>query len=577
MPDTDFLTSVARVLGSKRVPIAGVAILVAGYVVTTVAPEGSEKNAAIAASAGVLMLFIYFFFHKLNSFSESQRGPLAIVVLVVSSVLLIVQARAAIELIQAVIESRHSTEPLSETSKESPKVIVSSGKKDIKPSKKPIQENHAEPVVSQSPLARIDDEDSDVKEEIRYPEENCLCSGLCVFPGAEGCGVATKAGRGGRLIRVTNLNADGPGSLHAAVTTKGPRTIIFDVGGYITLEKEISVKEPFVTIAGQTAPSPGITLRGAGMSIQTNDVLFQHLRIRPGDHPSGPAGDLRIGLAVGPDSFNIVIDHVSVSWGINENVSTWYPLHDVTFSNCIISEALHNSLHPDDSHSRGLLIGDKANRVAILRNLLAHNDQHNPRLKGDTTTVVVNNLIYNPGWDSILITDSVGPGIHTIIGNVEINGANTKSTRLLNFSSLWAKSKVYQNDNIGDQKVNVSGPVVVSSPPITLNPQTLLPSARVKEHVLANAGARPLDRDAVDKRIVNDVKYMTGTIIDSPKEVGGWPVMKSTERVLKLPANHQADDDKDGYTNLEEWLHKLATAVEPRPPSVAPPSAPTLL
>src|SRR5690606_6707929 len=120
-----------------------------------------------------------------------------------------------------------------------------------------------------------------------------------VLPGLTGFGITTPAGRGGEVLRVTNLNASGPGSLRAAIETPGPRVIVFEVSGTISLTKNLYVREPFVTIAGQTAPSPGITIRGAGLFVLTHDVLVQHLRIRPGDALDGPRMDNRDAVAIG--------------------------------------------------------------------------------------------------------------------------------------------------------------------------------------------------------------------------------------------------------------------------------------
>jgi hypothetical protein len=388
----------------------------------------------------------------------------------------------------------------------------------------------------------------------------CCTGGLCVFPGAEGFGVTTKAGRGGKVIRVTNLNASGAGSLRAAVEASGARTIIFDVGGTIKLTSDISVKNPFLTIAGQTAPSPGITVRGAGLVVRTSDVLVQHLRIRVGDDPSGPSCDSRDGIRLYTSAKDVVIDHVSVSWAVDENTSTYGT--NLTFSNCIISEALANSCHSKGKHSKGMLVMGGTKNLAVVRNLFAHNVDRNPHMNSSTDTVLVNNLVYNPVDDAF--GDEWGSPtdvITTIIGNAQIDGPSTTSSTFFDFSRLKSGCKAYQKDNTGDQKVIATGSAVVSSPPLMYAPAALLSSAAVKAHVLANAGARPLDRDAVDKRVVGEVQSKGGKIIDSPGDVGGWPKLQQSTRTLTLPPNPNGDDDNDGYTNLEEWLHELAHKV----------------
>src|SRR3954447_19979756 len=183
-----------------------------------------------------------------------------------------------------------------------------------------------------------------------------------VFPGAQGFGIDTSAGRGGKIIRVTNLNGDGPGSLRAAVDTKGPRIIVFEVGGVIDLNrKPIVIAEPFVTIAGQTAPSPGITIIRAGIDIETHDILMQHIRVRMGDagQPKKSGWEPEV-TTKGPQCYNIVVDHCSMSWAVDENLSASGPRYNgpegttrrVTFSNNIIAEALKDSSHSKGPHSK---------------------------------------------------------------------------------------------------------------------------------------------------------------------------------------------------------------------------------
>ena len=178
------------------------------------------------------------------------------------------------------------------------------------------------------------------------------------FPGAQGFGSTTKGGRDGKLFFVTNLNSDGPGSFREACEAKGPRIVIFRVGGTITIEKSISIQNPYITIAGQSAPGDGICIRGAAIKITTHDVIVRGLRIRIGDGP-GPAPDNRDGLSIANNSkqpYNIIIDHCSISWAIDENFQLWYPCNSITIQWCIISEGLHNSLHPKRPHSSGLII-----------------------------------------------------------------------------------------------------------------------------------------------------------------------------------------------------------------------------
>src|SRR5688572_23514574 len=188
-----------------------------------------------------------------------------------------------------------------------------------------------------------------------------------VIPGAAGYGMSTPAGRGGAVYRVTNLKTDGAGSLKACIDATGPRTCIFEISGTITLTSEVTIRNGKLTIAGQTAPSPGIMIRGAGFKIHTSDVLMQHLRFRVGDDPNGPDPGNRDALKIEGTAdvpvTNVVIDHCSFSWSIDEIASTWGPHDNITFSNNIFAEPLHDSIHPTDDgtalekHGYGVLLG----------------------------------------------------------------------------------------------------------------------------------------------------------------------------------------------------------------------------
>jgi len=404
-----------------------------------------------------------------------------------------------------------------------------------------------------------------------------LRNGLPVFPGAEGFGSDTPAGRGGQVIRVTTLDALGPGSLQEAIQTPGPRTIVFEVGGIIETRHLLVVTEPFVTIAGQTAPPPGITIAGAGIDIVTHDVLIQHLRLRVGDHPEGPDPDSRDGFGVHQGGARVVIDRCSIAWAIDEGTSTWgRQLHDITYSNCIIAENLSRSLHSKGEHSKGLLIGDNTRRIAVLNNLFAHNMRRNPLIKGNVSALVANNLIYNPGRDAIRWSDPERSGatLSSVWNNVLMPGPD--SGRFLRMISrdlrLSRGTRIHQADNRvsidgnyyeATRGVFISG-LLLDVPTVTLQPLTLLPPEEVPEAVLATAGAWAANRDAVDERIIASVRNGTGAIIDSPTEVGGLPLVAPVTRPLQLPDNPQEDSNGNGYTNLEEWLHELAAQAEGR-------------
>ncbi len=409
----------------------------------------------------------------------------------------------------------------------------------------------------------------------------CGISGaLPIFPGAQGFGAETTAGRGGTIYKVTNLNASGSGSLKDCINKSGPRVCVFEVSGTIKSTSQHTITNPYITIAGQTAPSPGITIRGAALGIETHDVLVQHIRIRIGDE-SGPSCKDRDGIALeSHNTYNVVLDHVSVSWATDENIQIYgIGNHDITVSNSITSEALFNSCHPDGCHSMGLLVAHVKD-VAIINNLFAHDGSRNPQLgNGDYTSMFVsNNVIYN--WDSIgtRSNDNGNNKYAGILNNVYIRGNDTNPYSPYSSKSQPIKIQcgpnqhIYVNGNMHEGNVP-SDPWDIVGIGGNCNPKEnsspLWPSGyeamsvnQVKNYVLRNAGARPADRDTVDTRIINDVAQGTGSMIDSQNEVGGWPNLAENYRQLTIPNNPNSDNDGDGYTNLEEWLHQYAAEVE---------------
>ena len=258
---------------------------------------------------------------------------------------------------------------------------------------------------------------------------------LPVFPGAAGFGTTTIAGRGGRVLRVTNLNDDGPGSLRAALTASGPRVVIFEVSGIIDLQVPIYVGAPYVTVAGQTAPSPGIMVKGSPIVLYGHDMLVQHIASRPGSvFPPGEILNNRDAFVVsadpGAECYNIVLDHVSGSWSTDEILSTWSDdgtIHDITVSNSLFAEALDNAGHTDEatgtpeSHSAGVLIGRNTRRISFHRNAMAYNAWRNPLCRDNYTDVqIVNNFVYlSAPWDRISITSD---GTERIPVNATVRG-----------------------------------------------------------------------------------------------------------------------------------------------------------
>lgn len=386
--------------------------------------------------------------------------------------------------------------------------------------------------------------------------------GALAFPGAAGPAAATPGGRGGQILRVTTLEPTGPGSLLAAIEATGPRIIVFEVGGVIDLgQRTVNIREPYLTIAGQTAPSPGITLIRGGIDIRTHDVVIRHLRVRPGSAGGtplkGPDFDA-ISTVAGHD---IIIDHCSLTWATDENLSASGPRftgatveewrrgtsYNVTFSNNLLAEGLAHSVHPKGEHSKGSLIHDNTSGILIVGNLYAHNHERSPLFKGGAQGWVVNNLIYDPGPRAMhynLIAEEwrghpYVTGQIAAVGNVLRAGPSTPAGLSLFMVGGSGDLDLYLADNVAVDRWGKELPLrgsyttapikvrLLSRPalPSGLRP---LPASTVQDAVIKEAGARPWERDAHDARVVANVIEGRGEIIDHESEVGGYPVVVPT-------------------------------------------------
>lgn len=376
-----------------------------------------------------------------------------------------------------------------------------------------------------------------------------------------------------KVIKVTTLNPSGPGSFKAAVDSKGPRIVVFEVGGIIDLNREtLIISEPNLHIAGQTAPSPGITFIRGGIKIITHHVTIQHISVRPGDvgDPRKSGWEVDGIAATGGQAHDIWIDHCSVSWSTDENISVSGPrtqgpentAHDVVISNCIIAECLSNSTHAKGEHSKGSLIHDNCRNVVIKQNLYAHNMARNPYYKTGASGLVQNNLVYNPGKRAInsYWVQSEWKGFPeppkaelSILGNVLLPGQDTRLRGFIHVNH----AKLYTENNIILESSNQQFPEVAGEYEVLEHPSKLslehkaMPTEKVVDYVLENAGARPADRDPIDHRIIRTVYGGRGKIIDSQEEVGGYPNYESTYRALEIPAE-----------NIEEWIQSFTQAVE---------------
>ena len=407
--------------------------------------------------------------------------------------------------------------------------------------------------------------------------------GTPAFPGAEGYGKYVTGGRGGKVIYVTNLNDSGAGSLRAAIAQSGPRIVVFKVSGTIKLESELSITDN-ITIAGQTAPGGGITLRDYNVKVRGNNIIVRYLRFRMGD-----VKNVENDALGGRFQNNIIIDHCSMSWSTDECVS-FYQNENFTLQWCIISESLRNSVHGKGAHGYGGVWGGR--NASFHHNLLAHHDSRNPRLGEYANDVfaltdlvdVRNNVIYNWGGNSCYGGDGMNVNL---VNNYWKPGPGTSNStkerivstgRILDAASplygIWGKYYVDGNYVNGSARATqdnwtygVFSQFHGSQLPVTeankqdLKIETPHPFAEITTHnatkayelVLDHAGAN-LFRDAVDLRAVGDTRSGTASImnggngstngyIDTQTAAGGWPELPTAP----------APDDTDGDGMPDAW------------------------
>lgn len=367
-----------------------------------------------------------------------------------------------------------------------------------------------------------------------------------------------KGGRGGKIVRVTNLKKEGAGSLRAALDTKGPRIIVFEVGGVIDLERSVMhINEPYVTIAGQTAPAPGITIIRGGINIRASQTIIQHIRIRTGvDGQTKSSGWEVDGINVSA-AHHVIIDHCSMSWAIDENMSASGPRfkgntpdewrantsHHVLFSNNFAFEGLAEASHAKGEHSKGSLIHDNVTEVIFYRNIWAHNVERNPLLKGGARATIANNLIYNPRakavhYNLMALEWEDHPyqlGQMNVVGNVMRGGMSTKKALPLILLGGVGDLALYADDNrVVDQfgqalplfgrYGETQAQVLWQTKPINWPSGLPMISTQHVETELAQfAGARPWNRDKDDVRVLYFIAEGRGTIINDEKEISSYP------------------------------------------------------
>lgn len=451
------------------------------------------------------------------------------------------------------------------------------------------------------------------------------------FPGAEGGGAYSFGGRGGKVYVVTSLEDDGPGTFREACEQGGARIIVFNVAGIIKLKSPVIIRAPYVTIAGQTAPGDGVCIAGESVWVNTHDVVIRHMRFRRGETNVGRRDDALGGNPIG----NLIVDHVSASWGLDENISMYRHMYDsgdgkrqklptvnVTFQNCISSEALDTY-----NHAFGSTIGGLNSTFA--RNLWASNISRNPSIGMYGSFNFINNVVFN-WWNR-----SADGGDHrsrfNFINNYYKPGPITPTKKPEGYRILKPESnrsskgtyefgRAYVQGNImeGNDKVtkdNWNGGVQIGDQanlgkhealirvhkPFPMAQVTLMPAQEAYQYVLANAGATLPKRDAVDQRIVEQVKtseifykeggktgigseyikrrlpedsYKLGIITDV-SQVGGYPEYKGKpykdtdndgmpddwEKKYGLNSKDASDSNGDlngdGYTNIEKYINGI--------------------
>ncbi len=420
------------------------------------------------------------------------------------------------------------------------------------------------------------------------------------FPGAEGYGRYTTGGRGGKVYHVTNLNDSGQGSFRWACEQSGTRTIVFDVSGTIFLKSELKLKNGNVTIAGQTAPGDGICVADWPFTIAAPNVIVRYMRFRPGDASGGEPDGLG-----GMDGKNIIVDHCSVSWSVDECLSVYGNEH-MTVQWCIISQSLRNSTHAKEAHGFGGNWGGKG--ASYHHNLIAHHDSRTPRLGNrptyaqKDTTDLRNNVIYNwagngcyggEGMKVNFVNNYYKPGPGT-------DGRATGSRKSLAYRicgigvstkaddasyKIWGKYYVDGNDNpdypelinqnweMGIyQQIATTNPGYDATTRDTMRLHEPLPFMYVTTHTAEKAYAQVLKyagcskkRDTVDELIIRDTRGRIATytgstdgnqlgIIDTPYDLmpadadaewSPWPELFTLGRYF--------DEDGDGMEdNWEE-------------------------
>lgn len=403
------------------------------------------------------------------------------------------------------------------------------------------------------------------------------------FPGAEGYGKYTTGGRDGRVLIVTNLNDSGEGSLRHAVEQTGARIVVFAVDGNIELKSPLRINNDNITIAGQSAPGDGICLKDYPLIVNASNVIIRYVRVRVGDRYRLDSDGLSGGRY---GQKNVILDHISVSWSIDECLSI-YKTENLTVQWCLVTHSLNSSVHTKGNHGFGGIWGGY--KATFHHNLLANHASRNPRFSSVDGTKWVdyrNNVVYNWGFKT-----AYGGGHHgeiNMVGNYYKPGPASQHHRLLDVAEDGT-GRYYVAENVmeGDDTVTYDNHRAVMDR-FSCLVDSPFPYEPIEEdipvvayHKILKEVGCSFSRDMYDKEVLRQVKKGLGTfglkgIINSPKEVGGWPVLKVGKPLRDTDADGMpdvwerwyglnADDASDAstytldknYTNIEIYLNGL--------------------
>lgn len=388
----------------------------------------------------------------------------------------------------------------------------------------------------------------------------CMQAQQIAFPGAEGYGKWTVGGRGGRILTVTNLNDSGEGSFRDAVEQTGARIVIFAVDGNIELKSPLCVNNDSITIARQSAPGDGICLKDYPLVVNASNVIIRYIRVRVGDRyrlDSDGVGGGRYGQK------NVILDHLSVSWSIDECLSI-YKTENLTVQWCLVTHSLNTSVHTKGSHGFGGIWGGY--KATFHHNLLANHASRNPRFSSVDGTKWVdyrNNVVYNWGFKT-----AYGGGHHAeinIVNNYYKPGPASLHHRLLDVAEDGTgRYYVAGNMMAGDDAVtrdNHSAVTDCVGECTSCLVDFPFPSEPIHEDTPAVAYQRILEsvgcsfsQDSYDREVLRQVREGIGTfgingIINSQEDVGGWPVLNAEKALI--------DSDGDGMPDVWESKHGL--------------------